>query len=109
MQFAGLLQQNLEGRKIPSVSQVLMEQKVYTQSDDIPALGSKAAGFPWSWTGRNPTGLGRRQGGKRQREDGERQRAGYQERLFGILNRLPSMFKIMFPGILYKPPMILQG
>lgn len=96
MQFAGLLQQNLERRKIPLVSQVLMEQKVYTQSDDIPALRSKAAGFSWSWAGRNPTELARRQGGQRKREGGDRQRAGYQERPFEILNRLSSVSKSCF-------------
>lgn len=39
MQTADPSEQNLEGTKIPTVSHVLMKQKIYAQSDDIAALG----------------------------------------------------------------------
>lgn len=94
------------GEKNPHpISQILMERKVYTQSDDIPALESQAAVFYWSWTGRNPTGLGRiqmKEEAKRRWRERESWVPGEAETLNGLSNMSKSYF-------LYKRPMILWG
>jgi len=85
-----------------------MEQKVYTQSGDIPASESKAAGFPWSLAGRNPIGLGRtgRKETKRRWRETESWVPGEAVR---DIEQDVKHVKIMFPGMLYKTPVILQG
>lgn len=101
MRFVGLPQQNLEGRKIFPILQVLWEQKAYTQSDDVPASGYKPAGCLWAE--KNPTRTGRRQGREEAKQRWRETKSWVQGE-----TEVTEHAKIMFPDILYRPPRLYR-